>query len=87
MVICHFQAQIQALQHLRELLLRQLIPCTPGAQPVKAQKTLAVQADNIVEYREYSLQSRLPFGPFQRNALDHIVPTNVVFYQSHQRDR
>ena len=62
-------------------------PCTPDAQPVKAQKTLPIQADNIIEYREYSLQSRLPFGPFQRNALDHIVLTNVVFYQSHQRDR
>ena len=37
--------------------------------------TLSIQVDNIIEYRKYSLQSRLPFGPFQRNSFDHIVLT------------
>ena len=49
--------------------------------------TLSIQVKIIIEYREYTLQSRWLFGPFQRNTFDHMVLTNLMFHHSYEIDR
>ena len=55
-----FLAQTQALQHLRGLLLRQLIHVCVNPSTGNLLR-LSIHVDDIIEYREYLLQSGLPF--------------------------